>query len=563
MTRPAVTYRRQGDDHLLVEFGPMVLDLGAAAAGPRAGGADRGRRARRGGRTDPRHPRACRCSLDPDGADAARGGRRDRAPRGRLPPTHDLAVPSRTVHLPLSWDDPATREAIDRYMAGVRADAPWCPWNIEFIRRDQRARRRRGGAADRLRRRLPGARPRRRLPRRAGGDAARPPPPPGHHQVQPGAHLDGGELGRASAAPTSASTGWRGPAATSSSGARPRSGTAAPTRRPFEPGTPWLLRAFDRIRWFPVEADELLEMRADMAAGTPRRADRGRRVLASPSTRHSSPARPRASLPSARPSRRPSPPSARPGRRAESSPARRIPHDARDRSARRTHCRFVTHRVTKRTEGGRCSLTRRSGSAPRSRRSARRIGRRSGSCCATKRRRSPRRRRSTRASRRARSCRSPALTFAVKDNIDVAGMPTTAGCPAFAYTPEALLSRGRAPPRGRRDPPRQDQPRPVRDRPGRHPLPLRSGPRRPPPRPRLRRLELRLGGRRRPRPRRPRPGDRHRRLRPRPGRLPGHRRREADAGPRPDHRAWCPPAARSIACRSSPRTWDWPSWRWR
>src|SRR4051812_43453747 len=28
------------------------------------------------------------------------------------------------------------------------------------------------------------------------------------------------------------------------------------------------------------------------------------------------------------------------------------------------------------------------------------------------------------------------LPFAVKDNIDVVGLPTTAACPAFAYTPE-------------------------------------------------------------------------------------------------------------------------------
>jgi urea carboxylase len=49
--------------------------------------------------------------------------------------TDNLSVPSRIVHLPLSWDDPACQRAIEKYMTTVRKDAPWCPSNLEFIRR--------------------------------------------------------------------------------------------------------------------------------------------------------------------------------------------------------------------------------------------------------------------------------------------------------------------------------------------------------------------------------------------------------------------------------------------
>lgn len=47
----------------------------------------------------------------------------------------ELSVPSRIVYLPLSWDDKACQEAIDKYSQSVRSNAPWCPSNLEFIRR--------------------------------------------------------------------------------------------------------------------------------------------------------------------------------------------------------------------------------------------------------------------------------------------------------------------------------------------------------------------------------------------------------------------------------------------
>ncbi|MGO3634289.1 urea carboxylase [Psychrobacter sp.] len=52
-----------------------------------------------------------------------------------LPDVKNMQVPSRIVHLPLAWADSQTKLATEKYQKIVRPDAPWCPDNIEFIRR--------------------------------------------------------------------------------------------------------------------------------------------------------------------------------------------------------------------------------------------------------------------------------------------------------------------------------------------------------------------------------------------------------------------------------------------
>jgi len=132
--RPALTIRQDGDDNLLVEYGPMVLDLAlrfrvhalmqelAARNLPGVLDVTPGIRSLQIHYDDARLPRE-RLLDELARAEAA------------LPRTDEIEVPSRIVHLPLSWDDPSTRLAIQKYMQSVRPDAPWCPSNIEFIRR--------------------------------------------------------------------------------------------------------------------------------------------------------------------------------------------------------------------------------------------------------------------------------------------------------------------------------------------------------------------------------------------------------------------------------------------
>jgi urea carboxylase len=133
-SRPALCYRQSGDDNVLIEYGEPKLDLALrfrvqallealqTEALPGVIDLTPGVRSLQV-HFDPRH-----CS---------RSHILDTLLRleESLPPIEELEVASRIVHLPLSWDDPATQLAIERYAQSVRANAPWCPSNIEFIRR--------------------------------------------------------------------------------------------------------------------------------------------------------------------------------------------------------------------------------------------------------------------------------------------------------------------------------------------------------------------------------------------------------------------------------------------
>jgi len=135
---PDMVVRQAGDRYLLVEFGPLVLDielrlrvhvLMLALQDLQASGRLEGVMDMTPG------IRSLQLHFDPAIIAQTKLLQRVIDAEAALPPVDDMEVPSRTVHLPLSWDDPQTRLAIEKYMQSVRPDAPWCPSNIEFIRR--------------------------------------------------------------------------------------------------------------------------------------------------------------------------------------------------------------------------------------------------------------------------------------------------------------------------------------------------------------------------------------------------------------------------------------------
>jgi len=267
---PELRVRRSGDRYVLVELGPLVLDVelrmrvqllhdaleARVAAGDLEGVID----------LTP-GVRSLQVHFDPERLPRERVLEAIDAAERDLPAGDALAVPSRMVHLPLSWDDPAAARAVAKYGEVVRDDAPWLPSNIEFIRRINGL-----DSQEDVRRILFDARylvlglgdvylgapvatpldPRHRLvttkynpartwtPENAVGIG-------GAYLCVYGMEGPGGyQLVGRTIPVWSTHERWRGAAA----------------------GRPWLLRCFDRIRFFPVSAEELLERRRAIEHGT-------------------------------------------------------------------------------------------------------------------------------------------------------------------------------------------------------------------------------------------------------------------------------------------------------
>jgi urea carboxylase len=177
----------------------------------------------------------------------------------------NLEVPSRIVHLPLSWDDPACQLAIEKYMTTVRKDAPWCPSNLEFIRRINDL-----PNLDEVKRTVFDAS---YLVMGLGdvylGAPVATPLDPRHRLVTTKynpARTWTAENSVGIGGAYMCVYGMEGPGGYQFVGRTLQMWNRYRAVEAFD-GKPWLLRFFDQIRFYPVSADELLKIRRDFPLG--------------------------------------------------------------------------------------------------------------------------------------------------------------------------------------------------------------------------------------------------------------------------------------------------------
>jgi urea carboxylase len=260
-----VTYRQAGDRYLLVEYGPMTLDLNlrfrvhalmrrlVTEALPGVLELTPGIRS---------------LQVHYDSSRLSQGALLDTLQRieSDLGDVDSLVVPTRILRLPLSWDDPATVLAIEKYMKTVRSDAPWTPSNIEFIRRIN-------GLADEdeVRRIVFDAS---YLVLGLGdvylGAPVATPLDPRHRLVTTKynpARTWTPENAVGIGGAYMCIYGMEGPGGYQFVGRTLQVYNRFRVTKDFQEGTPWLLRFFDQIRFYPVSAAELADIRAAFPAG--------------------------------------------------------------------------------------------------------------------------------------------------------------------------------------------------------------------------------------------------------------------------------------------------------
>ena len=263
--RPEVCYRQSGDRNLLIEYGPPVLDLDLRFRVHALMNCLQGQRLP--GVID-LTPGIRSLQVHFDSKVWSQGELLAVLiqAESQLPAVDEMEVASRIVYLPLSWDDPATRVAIEKYMQSVRRDAPWRPSNIEFIRRIN-------GLAD--------SEEVRRIVFDASylvmglgdvylGAPVATPLDPRHRLVttkynpartwtpENAVGIGGAYL---------CIYGMEGPGGYQFVGRTLQMWNRYRQTADFPQGKPWLLRFFDRIRFYPVSAQELLQLREDFTYG--------------------------------------------------------------------------------------------------------------------------------------------------------------------------------------------------------------------------------------------------------------------------------------------------------
>jgi len=263
--KPKVSYRPAGNQYLLVEYGELVLDLnlrfrihalmqwvqqqniqGIIDLTPGI--------------------RSLQIHYDSTALEQLDLLRLLQVAESELPDIENMQVPSRTVYLPLAWEDSQTQLATEKYTQLVRPDAPWCPDNIEFIRRINGLASKQAvkdvvydtaylvmGLGDVY----------------LGAPVATPLDP--RHRLVTTKYNPARTWTPENAVGIGGAYmcvyGMEGPGGYQFVGRTTQVWSRYRQNPNFEPHKPWLLRFFDQIRFYEVSESELLEMREDFKAG--------------------------------------------------------------------------------------------------------------------------------------------------------------------------------------------------------------------------------------------------------------------------------------------------------